>query len=506
MTTRTLAAVGALLLALSTPSAHASPLFEVMGGESGGGMNARFSTAGVPSTHFNPALMTQVPRRLSFGVHVVQDAVSMTLMGRSGVDVPLSLLDAYNPDLTAFDDPSFPTEWLENGCDPSQGGRCARVFSPRPRQDAGSSGEARPYASVGLVHGLFQNKLVLGFYVLVPIGDFTGGDQFFVDEREQFFSNSLHAELLSDRLSAPSISVSLGSEIVDGLSIGAGLGIRLRTDAFAETYVTDANDQSGTLQLSTDIGVNVGVAPFAAIAYVFGDNDATLTATVHSPNRFDVGVGVGTILPDGDNQTAKRSVTLDYMPWQIGFGGEVALPTREGLRVALTGGAVYRTWSNYVDRQSDRPSGAYEWSDTISPSLGVRFERTDWNAGADLRYEPTPIPRQTGRTNYVDNDRLGGAAHFSHGFTLADLDMRFGVSGQLNRLLPRSQRKLTPDTTPGMADRDLVLDEFPDDAIDTRRQLPVAEAAGLQTNNPGWPGFESEGWLWGLGLTLEFLY
>ena len=25
--------------------------------------------------------------------------------------------------------------------------------------------------------------------------------------------------------------------------------------------------------------------------------------------------------------------------------------------------------------------------------------------------------------------------------------------------------------------------------------IPVAGAQGLQTNNPGWPGFESEGWV-----------
>ncbi|HMJ14744.1 MAG TPA: hypothetical protein VK524_25205, partial [Polyangiaceae bacterium] len=40
---------------------------------------------------------------------------------------------------------------------------------------------------------------------------------------------------------------------------------------------------------------------------------------------------------------------------------------------------------------------------------------------------------------------------------------------------------------------ELVTDELPDDA-----QVggdPVAGAQGLQTNNPGWPGFESEGWV-----------
>ena len=46
-----------------------------------------------------------------------------------------------------------------------------------------------------------------------------------------------------------------------------------------------------------------------------------------------------------------------------------------------------------------------------------------------------------------------------------------------------------------------VKDELPDDA-----QLagePVAAAEGLQTNNPGWPGFASGGWLLAATLHLE---
>lgn len=504
--TRAMLLVASLVGATWGGSATASPLFEVVGGEHGGLLNARFTSPGVSSTYFNPALITQVERTLSFGVVVIQDAVTMTLDGRSNVDVPLDLLDAYNPDLAAFEDSTFPTEWIESGCDPTVGA-CQRPLDPSPRQGAGTSGDVHPYASVGIVHRLFDTRLVFGVHAIVPIGSFAGGDQFFVDEREQFFSNSLHAELLSDRLAAPTIGVSVASEVYDGLSLGAGLGIRLRADSFAETFVTDANDQSGTLQLSTEIDVAIGVAPYGAIAYVIGDEAGTITATVHSPNRFEVGVDLSTLLPDGDSQSASRKATLDYMPWQFGLGGEIRLPSREDRRITLTGGAVYRMWSDYIDRQNDRPSGAYEWSDTISPSFGSRFEFDQVSFGADVAYTPTPVPKQTGRTNYVDNDRVGAAAHVAYEFEVAgEYGMSVGLNGQLTRLIPRYQAKITPDTTPGNEDRQLVIDEFPDDAIDTRRQLPVASATGLQTNNPGWPGFESEGWLWGAGLTLEFLY
>jgi hypothetical protein len=50
-----------------------------------------------------------------------------------------------------------------------------------------------------------------------------------------------------------------------------------------------------------------------------------------------------------------------------------------------------------------------------------------------------------------------------------------------------------------------MVDELPDDAVDARGD-PFPGAAGLQTNNPGWPGFGSDGWILGGSLTLTLLY
>ena len=48
-----------------------------------------------------------------------------------------------------------------------------------------------------------------------------------------------------------------------------------------------------------------------------------------------------------------------------------------------------------------------------------------------------------------------------------------------------------------------VIDEYPDSAIDLRTQLPATDTAGLQTNNPGYPGFDSHGFLLGAGICLR---
>jgi long-chain fatty acid transport protein len=111
---------------------------------------------------------------------------------------------------------------------------------------------------------------------------------------------------------------------------------------------------------------------------------------------------------------------------------------------------------------------------------------------------PTAVPLQTGRTNYVDNDRIGAAAGVDYAFRLWGVPFRAGARAQLHVLRSRYQAKLEP-TNPQR-----VRDEFPDDAVDTRGN-PIADAAGLQTNNPGWPGFSSSGFLVGGGLSLALL-
>jgi len=50
-----------------------------------------------------------------------------------------------------------------------------------------------------------------------------------------------------------------------------------------------------------------------------------------------------------------------------------------------------------------------------------------------------------------------------------------------------------------------VLDEFPD-SVDLRTNESIAASAGLQTNNPGYPGFSSEGWLMGIGVSARMRY
>jgi long-chain fatty acid transport protein len=122
----------------------------------------------------------------------------------------------------------------------------------------------------------------------------------------------------------------------------------------------------------------------------------------------------------------------------------------------------------------------------------------------DMQYKPSPVPPQTGRTSYVDNDTLAFQVGSDYRFRALDTGMRIGAQFQTSYLIPRHQWKLVPPTTPDGRPHApaLVQDEVPDDAMIVQNGEDVAFAGreGLQTNSPGFPGYGSSGWVVGGGI------
>src|SRR5262249_3174313 len=146
---------------------------------------------------------------------------------------------------------------------------------------------------------------------------------------------------------------------------------------------------------------------------------------------------------------------------------------------------MYAMWSKYIDRHGARPTPSYQWSDTISPTLGARYSIGHIGLLADVSYVPTPVPFQTGRTNYVDNDRVSTSVGGEDGFDAFGSTMHVGLQLQPHFMVPRHQYKIpTPTNASGKnLAPELVTDELPDDAVLAGN--PVPGAKGLQTNNPG---------------------
>ncbi len=471
--------------------ASASPLFDLTGGTDGlGGLQAGTIGGGASAAYFNPALLVQAPFGFTAGFLVIGEQIGISLDGRTGTQfaVPDGVANATHPNGSALGNVPIPTSLLQNG-------RAAAGINPalaaRPRQGAGTGHQTIAYEMIGFVAKLLDDRLALGFYGIIPDGNFTNLDAFYADEREQYFSNSLHPELYGDRLSPVSIAFGLGWKVTEGLSIGLGGSLILEAGVGAPTYVANAGALQDLL-IDTNAKVNVSLSPNLGLSY---DPSSRwhFTGTVHAPEKVELGVNFTFLLPNGLQQGSDFTLVYDYMPWQLGAGAAYDILQSRDDTLTLAGTAVYGKWSDYVDRHGQAPIAAYGWYDTLTPTAGVRYRHGATGLFLDAQYKPTPVPLQTGRTNYVDNDRIGLGAGVDYAFSLLHTPMRFGVQTQAYWLVARHQTKLPTPAEPDGQNHypALVADEVPDDSQVAGE--PLAGSQGLQTNNPGWPGFGSQG-------------
>jgi long-chain fatty acid transport protein len=500
-----LVSTGAVLLVVnSSRLTLASPLFELTGGVQGnGGLNARTVEGGSASAYFNPAFLPDADSGFDLGVFVTAEDIGIRLRARTSAaaDVSVESLNAEQPGGGSFARYGVPTIWLENG----KPATAPDIPVPaRPRQSDGSGHETHVYQVIGFVQKLFEGRVGVGLYAMVPYSGFTGASAFYVDEREQYFSNSLHPELYSDRMMATSVAFGLGVKASQRLSLGVGATLSLQTSATTPTYLADVGHFRDIL-VDSKVSVKANLSPHFGVVYK-PSPAWRLTATVHTPQKLEIDTNFTFLISNGVQQSASIGFTHDYLPWQMSAGvSHDVLATSEG-EVSLVLAALYARWSDYVDRHGEHPAGPYAWYDTIAPSAGVRVRYEAVRLLFDVMFQPSPVPAQTGRTNYVDSDRIGTTAGVDYSLKLLGGTLRAGFQGQVHRLLPRETSKLPTPTFADGVNRTpyLVVDEVPDNAVLSGH--PLAGREGLQTNNPGWPGFGSAGWILGGGVHVSFTY
>jgi len=490
----------ALLTVISAGrNAHASPLIELTGAiGDNGGMQGVVSGPGAASAYFNPALLNDAEDGVLFAYELVSEQVGVTLYGRQGGNVPLSVgtRTVTSPGGVPLPNDVVPTQWLQQGCPAGTGpNQCpAPGFAARPRQSQGSSGVNRSYGTFGLVKHLVPDRLSIGFYAMIPLSNLTTAQSFYPDEREALFSNSLHPELYGDRLTSISVVLGAAFKIVPQISIGASVSLGLANVATSNTYVQNPANYS-TLLLDNSITTQVDLSPTVGMTYIpvswlrFG-------GAVHAPEKFSVNTTIDATLPSGTTSGGTVDNVFDWMPWSVNFGVEGDVITRGKYTMSLTGSLKYAFWSAYTDRIGQSPSAygaALAWSDTLSATIGVRHRYGQARGFIDIGYAPSPVPEQIGNSNYVDNDRVMLAAGGDIALQIGPAKVRPGAQFFVNRLIYRANLK----------DDALITDQVPEGSVFSTTGKPVPGLLGLETNNPGWPGFSSEGWVWGGGVTVE---
>lgn len=351
---------------------------------------------------------------------------------------------------------------------------------------------------VGVVSKIIFEGLHGGVMVFLPLPSPISLAAPFADEREKMFSNQLRFERLGEPSHRLDVQFGLGYQVTEWLSVGVGATYLPSIGVNTGIYLADSTDQANA-ELAADVTTNNAFGLLAGL-------------TVKLPGDVAVGVAFRDSLAmrlTSDNEIQINGVTGGEPIVQQARWTPVYTPARGSLGVAWTAGEWlfsgdlrYTFWSTYENGQGERAN----FNNVFSGALGTQWQYNEHTAlRLGLGWEPSPVPDQTGRTNYVDNDRLSvslGAGHsFQVGEAKFDVAWALRLQGLVRREVNKARLDHYPSCAPGVTE---LCDEVPDDLIDPSTDRPFPEGRGLQTGNPGFPGWVSGGWLGSLGVELRY--
>jgi hypothetical protein len=471
------AVAGACLALLVAADANASP-FELYGAGARGAALGNAMTAeasGADAVFYNVAGLARAIPGVSIGFMVGTDNARILLNDRPG----------------GYEIPDF-------------GSSTPTVPSDATLQERRDSDAMGTFGTVtlGAVTGLGSPRLRLGFLMSAPAFGVDGSSTRFSDERERLFSNALAYELIGSRVRRLDIEAGVAYRVLDNLSIGLGMTLQPKASTVNGVYLENATDQSQVdINLSQSSGFSAG---FTAGALLELSDWMRLGLSFRQGIGFDI---------DGENTIQIRGLSEEDVD-EYPIRQQLAWRPQSSPTMATAGAATdlgkstvlfdmrYTVWSGYRDSQGEKAG----FDNTISPRLGLEYHYNDrTTARVGLSFDPTPVPDQVGRTNYVDNDRGAISVGASHNFEVRErsLSLSWFLQGQL--LIQRQTSKASAVGYPVCAEGVTVLcDEVADNLRDARTGQPLPGAVGLQTENPGFPGFSSGGWLGAIGLELTW--
>jgi len=524
-----------LFILLFSTLIYSSPLSETVGAMSTTNpLSARMFAQGTEATYFNPALLVLCKRKFTMNVFYSHQNLDVSLMERpAGSDV-VGDVDKGTGIYGATQDG---LQQLETNL----------PYKTRPTEDlykrggqSQKSGEF--YGAIGLVLPIIEDYLAIGFHGVLPMGNIMRQDSFFNDEREANFSNSLHFELYDDRMSAFNLSFALSG----GYKwIYAGIGATVSAEAVvtSDVFTPDAGKNENKIHAKTEIKAKfrphfaLNIRPWKALNIGF-------TAHLATKTNVDVENIITFWYIDREKEkeinTNTVNITWAYQP--LTLSPSVALDGLEimkDLKISVGFTAIWRKWSDYVDRYSERPEGniywdssvenmdddgnltsrggwvyettnKYKWKDTWEFVIGAGVEYKALKTGIDLGYFMSPIPNQDGRTNYVDNDKFNIGAGVSYTWKIKKYELEVGANFQAQIFIEKTTTK-DEGVANSIGKDGTVVDEFPDSTCDgfdpdCVRGTEIEESKGFQTNNPGYPGFTSSGQILSGGLWLSLYF
>ncbi len=461
----------------------------------------------------NPALLTEVaPGFTGPSFFCIQPFMKVELMERPiNADVPMTFYDSDVGLAGSNLDRPMPT---------------AELRIPRHDNNVNS---AMTYVGLGISHTLGVEEFVredlgaddfrfrIGLAILVPTSGLASISSNYPDEREQYFSNTVHPTRFGEWNKMLSLLFGVAVKPVKWLSIGTAIEGGMNVGATLDMYIPEATVQDyalvnaafdATPTARAIIGLTARPIEWLSIGLVWRDRRYSKVDADAILNLWNYHEAPE---PGAPPETVPKRVTqehlmaLDFEPMEVGLA--------VGARFdALFAQAVvtWNHWSDYLGTHHKRaqenavwdpdaePDDDFAFSDTFSVGLGLGYEYLEgFTVTAGGAWRPTPVPDQVGRTNYADADLFN--ASVGHRFD-------FVIYGRQRLRLDLALQFWTMVDTTVYKDPNMIKDEFPDGARTLIGGQPMPEAAGLQTNNPGFPGYTIGGWSLAWSASLAYLF
>ena len=294
--------------------------------------SARLFSDGPGASYFNPTLLLDQRKSFAAGMLYLNQSLSITLgQKNSQYNVPESIFDSMpvDPNTPAYR--PLPTDLLRN-----------------PRGSHNPSTFLR-YLTLGSVLSFAKGNVAFGFTAIMPLKAFQTQRPFYVDEREQYFSNSLHFELFEDRLESNVITFALAGNLTPRIWPGARLTLNQTATSSSEIYMPDASEQEVSF-LNSNVEVITTLIPHFAATLLLGEG-GRLTATAHMP---------------GESRTEGYS-DIQFYNYHNQTGDEATIQkfTLVASPRGFRGNLVRRSGTSPSAGRCCGPSGQITWTDTV---------------------------------------------------------------------------------------------------------------------------------------------
>lgn len=520
-------ALGVLLL---LPLAAQAGPFSDFGYDTGaiGGANSQFVFGtGYGVLYSNPAVMSRIEPYNGIGYVMYKPELSIKLGSRSkSLDVPavIDKGDVFsssdkNANMWPSMERPLPTQNLQH------------------KRSNTNVSTAQNYLTAGTIQSFNIPGFRFGGLMMLPLAHQVKIHTYYFDERESTMSNKIHFARFGEW--SPIVTgfagLSYAPEFFKYISLGLSLQVGATAAADINIYMPDLNHQNYS-ELNMHMQMALKFRPIVGMQIELPKpvDFWGLGFTWRNESYMDVDGGGGMALRGyteyiGDTtykipRVVKQAfkVALDYEPMEV-----VGATGFRYKSMTVQAGVTWQRWSKYRDHHNESPQnnatwqdpeadrylkdkgnqpytfGAqdkYAWKDTVNVNSSISYNYLEeigvkWvNATLGFAYKPTPVPTQDGRTNYADADLW--CMSFGHRFNFdipfkakaihgsADLGLQFWLMNQ------RKVYKTYKDKNGNV----VFYDEAPDE-LETHDKTTLKEMQGLQTNNPGFPGYSQKGWL-----------